>query len=270
MKYFVLSLLLLVTLSPLHASIDCQGKGVPVGGYFGIPTEYTPRFYDLYANPPEYELMRVDIAWLPSDEEMRYRYQEVIVVDWLKQTTTQVDLYDGSLPGIVERDIREAELRSSSNFSTGHLDMLFCMPDDRFRGLIFAYYGVEGKIVKTHVVPFSFGHLNNGLWSSAVVNESISDLIVDTFNNVIVHDVTDDVERSTGVRPPRYLAESLVQQNLAPMTDLVSRDQAPLFGGHNTLVFGNQIIITGDNASVAAVHSVNNVYSNGIPIMDND
>jgi hypothetical protein len=53
-----------------------------------------------------------------------------------------------------------------------------------------------------------------------------------------------------------------------------SIDQVPCVGtctcGLRILNVGNQIIITGDNASVTAVHSVNNVYSNGMPIMDND
>ena len=244
---------------------------MPVGGHVGIPTEYIPEVGKFYANPTVYELFRMQIAWLPYDEELRYRYQEVIDIDWHNQSITQVDLYDGALPGIVETGIRETELVSSSNFYTGHLDVLFCMPDfRRFRGLIFAYYGTESEIFKTHVVPFSWTRINGGLWFSAVVNEPLSDAIVDTFNNIIVYDVTDDVERSTGVRPPRYLAESLIQQNLSPTTDLVFRDQALLFGGNNTLVFGNQIVITGDNASVMAVHSVNNVYSNEMSIMDND
>jgi hypothetical protein len=269
MKYFILSLLFLLALPPLHASVDC-GSSEPVSGSIGIPTEYIPQGDGYYANPLVYELMLVQIAWLPSDEETRYRYQEVIDIDWNNQSITQVDLYDGALPGIVENGIREAELVSSSNFSTGHLDVLFCMPHARrFRGLIFAHYGTEGEIAKTHVAPFAWNQIDGGLWFSAVVNEAISDMISDTFNNTIVKNVTEDVEKSTGVRPPRYLAESLIQQNLSPTTDLVFRDQALLFGGHNTLVLGNQIIITGDNTSVMAVHSVNNVYSNEMSIMDN-
>ena len=72
------------------------------------------------------------------------------------------------------------------------------------------------------------------------------------------------------MRPPRYLAESLIQQNLRPTTDLVFRDQALLFGGHNALVIGNQIVILGDNASLTAVHSVNDVYSHDQSIMNSD
>lgn len=269
MKYFILSLLFLAILPPLHASIDCGYPG-PVGGSIGIPTEYTTGSDDYYANPLVDELLRVQIAWLPVDDEKRYRYQEVIDIDWLNQTTTQVDLYDGALPGIVEYGIREAEIVSGSNFNTGHLDVLFCMPIQQSRGLIFAHYGLDGEITKTHAVPFSWNQIDGGFWFSAVVNEPLSDTISDTFNHVIVHDVTDDVERATGVRPQRYLAESLIQQNLSPTTDLVFRDQAVLFGGHNNFILGNQIIITGDDASVLAVHSVNNVYSNHMPIMDDD
>jgi len=250
--------LLLIALSPAHAAIYCGKSGFPIGGHIGIPD-------------PASNLSLVQIAWLPYDEEMRYRYQEVIDIDWQKQSISQVYLYDGALPGVVEHDIREAELRSSSNFSTGHLDLLFCMPHDleSSRGLIFAHYGSDRSKLPL-VVPFRWQQVDNGLWFSSVVNEAISSSIVSSFNSVIVHDVTDDVERATGVRPPRYLAESLIQQNLRPTTDLVFRDQALLFGGHNALVIGNQIVIIGDNASLTAVHSVNDVYSNDQSIMDGD
>ncbi|MGB5486257.1 MAG: hypothetical protein WBN06_02585, partial [Lysobacterales bacterium] len=188
--------LLLIALSPAHAAIYCGKSGFPIGGHIGIPD-------------PASNLSLVQIAWLPYDEEMRYRYQEVIDIDWQKQSISQVYLYDGALPGVVEHDIREAELRSSSNFSTGHLDLLFCMPHDleSSRGLIFAHYGSDRSKLPL-VVPFRWQQVDNGLWFSSVVNEAISSSIVSSFNSVIVHDVTDDVERATGVRPPRYLAES--------------------------------------------------------------
>lgn len=268
MRYLILSLLFLVALPPLHASIECQYPG-PVAGSIGIPTEYTTSPDNYYANPLVDELILVQIAWLPTSDELRYRYQEVIDIDWLNQSMSQVDLYDGAVPGIVEYGIRDAELVASSNFHTGHLDVLFCTPAQS-RGLIFAHYGVEGEITKTQVAPFTWSRVEGYSRFSAVVNEPLSDTISDTFNNVIVHDVTDDVERSTGVRPQRYLAESLIQQNLSSTTDIVFRDQAILFGGHNTLVLGNQVIITGDDAWVMAVHSVDNVYSNDVSIMDND
>jgi hypothetical protein len=116
MLRLITSILLLFTVSSVHAAIYCGKEGVPVGGHIGIPTEYTPRYYKSFANPPIYKLDRVQIAWLPYDEEMRYRYQEVVDVDWQNQTISQVDLYDGSLPGIVETDTKEAELRGSSSF----------------------------------------------------------------------------------------------------------------------------------------------------------
>ena len=50
--------LVLFTLSPAHAAIYCGKDGVPIGGHIGIPTEYTPRYYDSFANPPVYELDR--------------------------------------------------------------------------------------------------------------------------------------------------------------------------------------------------------------------
>lgn len=258
MLRLIIFALLLVALSPAHAAIYCGKTGFPVGGHIGIPD-------------PASNLSLVQIAWLPYEEEMRYRYQEVIDIDWQEQSISQVYRYDGALTGIVENDIREAELLSSSNFSTGHLDLVFCMPPDHesSRGLIFAHYG-EDRSKLPLVVPFRWQRVDGGLWFSAVVNKAISSSIVNSFNFGIVQNVTDDVERATGIRPPRYLAESLIQQNLIPATDLVFRDQALLFGGHNALVIGNQIIITGDNASLTAVHSVNDVYSNDNSIMDSN
>ena len=176
--------LLLVALSPAHAGIYCGKTGFPIGGHIGIPN-------------PASNLSLVQIAWLPDDEEMRYRYQEVVDVDWQKQSISQVYLYDGALPGVVEHDIGEAELLSSSNFSTGHLDLRFCMPHDpeSSRGLIFAHYGTD-RLKLPLVVPFRWQWVDDGLWFSSVVNEAISGLIVSSFNDVIVHDVTDDVDKS--------------------------------------------------------------------------
>ncbi len=271
--------LILFALSPVQASIQCD-TGVPVGGHIGVPTEISslvqgffdghPSLHGMVAERPEQKLNRVDIAWLPGDSKSRHRFQEVIVIDWLNQSTTQVDLYDGAVLGIVERGMRQAELLGSTNWSSGHLDIIFCMPVNNYQGLIFAYYGAGGAIENTFVVPFAWRHVDNGLWFSTVVNEAISDLFVPIFNRVIVNNVTDDVERSTGVRPPRYLAESLIQQNLKPFTDLVSRDQAVFFNGHNAIVVGNKIVITGDNASISAVHSVDDVYSNDQSILDSN
>ncbi len=258
MPRLIMFALLLVSFSPLHASVYCGSKGFPIGAHIGIPD-------------PESNLSLVQIAWLPHDEDMRYRYQQGVDIDWQKQSISQVYLYDGESGSIVDQNIGEAELLGSTDFSTGHLDLVFCMPPymDSSRGLIFAHYGTDRSKLPL-VVPFRWQWVDNGIWTSAVVNEAISSAIVDTFNRGIAQDVTDDVERATGIRPPRFLAESLIQQNLQPTTDLVFRDQALLFGGHNALVMGNQIVITGDNASLTAVHSVNDVYSNDQSIMDDN
>lgn len=252
-----LTIFILFSVSPCLAAVECGPSGVPVGGNIGIPPTIDS------AN-----LMRVQIAWLPHDEQLRYRYQEVIDIDWQNQTHTEVDLYDGALLGISEEGIRDAELLDSTDFSSGHLDIVFCMPDpDRFRGLVFAHYGDGMSIDRGLVVPFAWRWLENGLWFSSVVNQSTSDLIVHTFNEITVQEVTDDVERATGVLPPRYLAESLVQQNLKSFTDLVFRDEAPLFDGNGVRVLGSQVIITGDEASLSVLHGVSGVYSDGANIL---
>jgi hypothetical protein len=267
----ITALFALLILQPVHAAIQCGPDGVPVGGQIGVPLNLPELLPDVVAERPAQELLRVQVAWLPEDEEQRYRFQEVVDIDWQSGAYTQVDLYDGELPGIVELGLREAELLGTTDFATGHLDLVFCMPAPfRHRGLVFAHYGAEGAIEHTYVVPFAWRSENRegpGLWFSTPVNPATAELL-DSFNEVTVNEVTDDVARATGVVPQRYLAESLVQQNLKSFTDLAVRDEAPLFAGEAAQVIGNQVIVTGADASVRATHAVDEVYGAGEPILE--
>lgn len=276
LRYFTVLLLSAASLPAVaYEDVVCPGEPSKVGGNIGVPTDYAtldPESGDGVTQSLPTELLRVQIAWLPTDETQRYRYQELIDINWKAQTHTEVDLYDNEADVVATRALREAEFYlNDSNFDTGHLDMIFCMPYYFYgpRGLVFAYYGREGKIEHTFVVPFSVtGRPDGGLWFSAVINEYTSDLISGSFNESIVYDVTEDVELSTGVVPPRYLAETLIQENLQSTTDLVTRDHVMAFAPLNAKIIGNQIVVTDDNASVSLVHGTTKVFRKGqeIPI----
>lgn len=275
LRFFPMLLLAAASLPAVaYEDVVCGGSmGSKVGGNIGVPTDYATQtsVYGVTQSPPT-ELLRVQIAWLPEDAAQRYRYQELIDINWKTQTHTEVDLYDNEADNVSTKALRPAEFYlNDSNFDSGHLDMIFCMPDNGFRGLVFAYYGTEGKIEHTYVAPFRVTEkADGGRWFSAVIDASTSNLINQSFNDSIVYDVTEDVEQSTGVLPPRYLAETLIQENLQSTTDLVARDHVMAFAPQNAAVVGNQLVVTDDNASVSLVHGTTKVSSNGQEIpMDN-
>ena len=50
-------------------------------------------------------LLRVQLAWLPADPSRRYRDQYLIDIDWVERSHTNVNVYDGQLRAIRERDL---------------------------------------------------------------------------------------------------------------------------------------------------------------------
>jgi hypothetical protein len=268
MKQGLLAWLALVVAVPSFG-LDCP-DGWPVGGHIGIPPKYTGLVEGSVESRPEIVLLRASVAWLPATD--RHRDQEVVRVDWLSGAHSQVDVWDGELAGFGAFGIREAELLDSTDLDAGHLDIGLCMPPDieRSRGLVFAFYGADDTVTHTFVAPFAYSLIPEGYWFTAVVDEHTSELVSGTFNASIAGSVRADVEAATGVSAPRYLAESLIQQNLQSLTDLVTRDHAPFFGGVNARVAGNQVIVLGDQASVSATHGVKAVWREGADILDGD
>lgn len=261
----------LVFFAQTALALSCDRSELPIGGNVGIATDLAALRPNVVPTRPKTELLRVQIAWLPDDDEKRYRHQELVDIDWQTQTHTQVDLYDGETGVIASAGIRSAELLGSTDFAGGNLDIVFCIGSFRStRGLVFAYYGIEGQISSTFVVPFHWRTEEDGLWFSAVVNELTSDLIAKPFNEKRVFDITNDVTLATGVEPPRYLTESLIQQDLQPATDLVARDHAMVFAPQNAIIIGNQIIVTGEDASVSLTHAAQSVSRDGVEIMTPD
>ncbi|NIP19361.1 MAG: hypothetical protein GWM87_15270 [Xanthomonadales bacterium] len=266
---------ILTVVAALFTASQAQGlecpDGFPIGAHIGVPVESGRAFYETE------ELLRVNIAWLPG--EGRHRYQENVRVDWQARTHSQVDVWDGESGGYSEFGIREVELLESTNFDTGHLDIRFCMPAfEPERGLVFAFlkrWENPGKDpqesgIETLVMPFRYQYIPEGLWFTAVLEPATSDLVESEFNRVTADNVTADVAATTGVEPPRYLAESLIQQNLQPTADLVTRDHAPFFDLRNANLVGNRVVVTGDDASLAVTHGVRAVRHQGQNVLGPD
>ena len=121
-------------------------------GYFGV----NPVVLDLppmlgYPGAEEAKLVEVQLAWLASEEEQRD--QELVSLDYLNQTQSNVDVYNAE-NGILTTNIRDAELLVSSNFDLGQIDARFCMPDNRAAGLVFAVYEDNGMTAGLEVSPF--------------------------------------------------------------------------------------------------------------------
>ena len=138
------------------------------------------------------------------------------------------------------------------------------------RGLVFAYYGEEGVITDTLLTTFNYQfEPGKGAAFSAVISEETSKLIASEFNSGMAQEILDAINQVTGVLPPRYLAEALLQMNLQPVTDLISRDHAPFFDAINAKVIGNQVIVLDDDASVFLTHGVKSVWQDGEEIQRN-
>lgn len=137
-KIFAVLVTLGISMNPAVtlSDVNCQPGENLVTGNFGV----NPVISDLpplldYPGAATAELVHVQLAWLAGEEE--YRDQELTTTDYRNQTQTDVDIYNGET-GSITPGLREAQLLDSSNFERGQLDIMFCMPDHRDAGLIFA------------------------------------------------------------------------------------------------------------------------------------
>ena len=266
--FFYLALILIFT-PILTAQADCpetpNGTHVYLGVDTSIPTSIN------WPNRPdirELDLLRVQLVWVPYDPEERYKDQHVIDIDWVQQTHTNVDVWDGELQAIRVRDLHPIILPSDTNFETGQIHIESCYIDNFGYGdggystgmLMFAYYGFDGRILETLVSP------------EPVTNQSVSDDITISFNRGrgLATRMTEDVEKATGVTPGHYLAESFLFQNLEPL--LKSRSHYPtwFFDAENAVVMQSRVYVTGNDASVSVPLSIVGVTSNGINVLDDD
>ena len=206
-KQLSLSTLLMLA-SAITAQADCPetpaGAHVFLGADRSVPVYFSDR-----PEIRELELLRVQLAWVPYDEEIRYRDQFVIDIDWVQQTSSNVQNWDGELQAIREANAFPAKL-SWINPETGQIQLTAC--DTVFwsagPALMFAYYGLDGEIYHdfTRVSP-----VKRSSWTTyeAVTNEKVSSFISDTFNQGLDQQIITDVEKATGVEPGHYLAQSL-------------------------------------------------------------
>jgi hypothetical protein len=255
------------------ADVDCQAGENLVTGYFGVNpvVRNIPPMLG-YPGAEEADLVRVQLAWLAGEEE--HRDQELISTDYLNQTQTRVDVYNAET-GVLTTDIRDAELLESSNFDLGQLDIRFCMPDNRVAGLVFAIYEDNGMTAGLEVSPFFIekhpvtpGIPPQPYRTTAVLNQSITDQVSREFNDVAAETIRRDIEKVTGVYPPRYLVESIFQREISATFKESLKDSA-LFHNPNelTLVAAN-MLITADHLVLTAPHSVTRVEMNGVNILD--
>ncbi len=257
--YFYLSLLLVLT-PVLAAQADCpetpNGTHVWLGVDTSIPISYS------WPNRPdirELDLLRVQLVWVQQDSASRYRDQRVIDIDWVRQTHTNVDVWDGEMQAIRVRDLQPVRLGVETNFETGQIHIESCaIYNPAGPKLLFAYYGFDGMILETLVS------------SGTVTNQKVSNIISNNFNNGLDHQMIEDVEKATGVTPGHYLAESFLFQNLGPSVSFLEQYPTLFFDAENAIVMQSRVYVTGNEASASVPYSVGGVFSNGINVMEGD
>ncbi len=267
-KFIYFSLFLIMApILPVHA--DCpetpSGTHLWLGVDTSIPTSKTwPGLPDI----SELDLLRVQLVWVPYDPEVRYKDQHVIDIDWVQQTHTNVDVWDGELQAITVRDLHPIILPIDTNFETGQIHIESCYidqvgyTDGGFSAgmLLFAYYGFDGRILETLVSP------------GPVTNQNLSDVITLSFNRGrgLATRMIEDVEKATGVTPGHYLAESFLLQNLEPLVRSLSQHPTWFFDAENAVVIQSQVYVTGNESSASVPFSIGGVTSNGINVLDGD
>ncbi len=257
----ILYLSILSVLTPIiSAYADCpetpNGTHVWLGLDTSIPTlAVWPDRPDIR----ELDLLRVQLVWVPADPERRYVDQHIIDIDWVKQTHTNVDVWDGELQAITIRDLHPVRLGVESNFETGQIHIESC-PIYNSAGplLLFAYYGFDGKILETLV--------SNG----SVTNQKVSNVISNSFNNGLAFNMTEDVARATGAIPGHYLAQSFLFQNLAPSVAFLGEYPTAFFDAENAIVMQSRVYVTDNEASASLPLSIAGVFSDGVNVMDGD
>lgn len=273
MSFIVLAVAFSISAEQVLADVECQDGENLVTGYFGV----NPVVLDLppmlgYPGAEEAELVEVQLAWLASEEEQRD--QELVSLDYLNQTQSNVDVYNAE-NGILTTNIRDAELLVSSNFDLGQIDARFCMPDNRAAGLVFAVYEDNGMTAGLEVSPFFIekhpetpGIPPQPYRTTAVLNQSITEQVSRQFNDAAAETIRRDIEKVTGVYPPRYLVESIFQREISATFKESLKDSA-LFHNPNELTsVAANMLITADHLVLTAPHSVTSVEMNGVNILD--
>lgn len=257
-----LGLCLLMMLVPvLQVQADCPETPSGAHTFLGVDVRLPANI----ANRPEIrevELLRVQLVWVPRDEETRYRDQHVIDIDWVQQTSTNVDVWDGELQAIRERNVAPVALLWS-NPRDGQIHLEACMGVISGSGpvLMFAHYGLDGVIYPRYTVV---APVVNGF---AVTNEEVSSFISDTFNNGLDRHIISDVEKATGVEPGHYLAQSFLFQTLSPSVHLFDMNPAVFFDAQNAIVKQNRVYVTGNGSWARVPLAIGAVYSDDLNIM---
>ena len=246
------------------AALDC-GPGRPsVTAEFGIDVTDT-RLAPGFAYPGDLDL--VQLAWLPADGSPGQ--QELVTVDWPARTASGVDLYDPAQGGIVATGIREAVVLPSTDWETGRLDIEFCPGQVGVHGLLFAYYDLDGPVLRSFVAPFAARHPHT--WhATTVINAQTSEWVQGQFNQHAADQMRQDIEDVTGVLPPRYLAEHLYQRSIQAVTEPFETRHALAFDARGAVVIGNEIHVQRDGATVRVPHGVVEVLHDGSNILGPD
>lgn len=268
-RYFFFTLFLMMT-PMLSAKADCPETASGTHLWLGVDTSIPAKggLPDLPAGVDELDLLRVQLVWVPYDPEVRYKDQHVIDIDWVQQTHTNVDVWDGELQSVTIRDLHPVLLPVDTNFDTGQIHIETCYidkvgyTDGGFSAgmLLFAHYGFDGKILETLVSP------------GPVTNQYLSDVITTSFNRDrgLAARMTEDVEKATGVTPGHYLAESFLLQNLEPLVRSLVQYPTWFFDAENAVVMQSRIYVTGNDSSASVPFSISGVISNGSNVLDGD
>jgi hypothetical protein len=268
-----LFLILLWSAAPVWSAPECQPGEQLVYGYFGVDPEVTdlPPVLD-FPGAPSGDLLEVQIFWLASENEASDR--EMTITHYPERTQTDVQLFNAE-QGTIDPGLREAGLLESTNFDDGQLDVAFCMPGNRDSGLVFAVYANAGVIAGLQVSPFFIEALPAQqaapvplFRTTAVLTPDITQHVAGEFNDATAQNMQENIEQVTGVYPPRYLAESLFQQEIAATFRETLKDAALFHNANeNTTIVGN-MLLTSNWLGVSAPHSVTRVEMNGVNVLD--
>jgi hypothetical protein len=252
----------LAVIAPI-ANADCPVTPSGIHLYLGVDVTIPVNIASPEIN--QLDLLRVQVVWVPAAADSRYKYQHVIDIDWVQQTHTNVDVWDGELRQITTRDLHPVILQINTSFETGQVHIESCpIYDSAGPVLLFAHYGLDGVIFP------EFSMVSPVISGTAVTNSAISAAISETFNNHLDLNMIEDVTLATGVTPGHYLAQSFLFQNLEPSVRFLAVNPSLFFDAFNATVLHNRVYVTGDEASASVPISQAAVLSNGDDILDGD
>ena len=265
-RFFQFVLLLL--LAPVVTVwADCpetpNGTHVYLGVDVSIPVNIA------YPEISELDLLRVQVVWVPQSSDVRYKDQHLIDIDWVQQTHTNVDVWDGELQEISMRDLYPVILQTNTDFETGQIHIESCsIYNSAGPVLLFAHYGYDGVILPefTMVSPLA----GRVFAQTAVTNSTVSTAISATFNDYLDQRIIQDVELATGVKPGHYLAQSFLFQNLEPSVLLLHGNPTLFFDAVSASVKQNRVYVTGDDSSLLIPLSIAGVFSGDTDILGDD